>query len=278
MLATVILALPSCLLAQTIGSPPHRVDVARYESSVGQEFANTVAVSLSKLQPLVPPGYVILPASVLGFGGPDQGIVAITNYRGIKPKISGISIMPSAAEISVSIVVAEPPDAAGAGLSAHGAYHLYTIAVYTSNPLFAAALRMTSMPVEFVPTIRVERNMDDATGVGEMFVDVPSNESPFKAFNTGNGYATGPGMLNAVFWYNRRKGKTALHYHNTPYRIGNAVGQVYTKPDTWLGELVKGGGIGVCPPDPTTGYACVVTSSLNLYYDDGSRGDLMLIQ
>ena len=125
-------------------------------------------------------------------------------------------------------MVAEPPETASAGLSAPGAFHLYALGIYTNNLVFEGVLSLTGLPVEYVPAIRYQRDMDDAAGVGDVLVEVPGKDSPFKTVNTGFSYAPMTGTLNAVFWYNCRNGKTALHYHNTPYRIGNASSQIYT--------------------------------------------------
>jgi hypothetical protein len=96
-------------------------------------------------------------------------------------------------------------------------------------------------------------------------------------FNTGLGYAPAPGAFNAVFWHDRHHEKVALHYLDEPYRIGNAISQIYTKPDSPFEALFEGGGLGPCPTDPETGYSCVTVPSLNLRYDEGSDGHLLLI-
>jgi hypothetical protein len=164
-----------------------------YSSSLGQEVVNLVAVDASRLQPLVPPGYVIVPASMtFGVGRADQGVVAITNYRGMHPLIDGISVMDNDVDINVAIGVAEPAAAAGAGLSFPGAFHLYTVAMYTNDPLYAAVLFADAMPVQYVPEIPYQRNMDDATGVGVVTANVPNLGSPFMTVTTGYGYALAP--------------------------------------------------------------------------------------
>jgi hypothetical protein len=112
-----------------------------YSDSLGQEVDNLVAVDASRLQPLLPPGYVIVPASnFFGVGRANQGVVAIANFRGMHPLIDGISVLDNDVAIDVGIVVAEPAAAAGAGLSIPGAFHLYTLAIYTNDPLYAVVL------------------------------------------------------------------------------------------------------------------------------------------
>jgi hypothetical protein len=250
-----------------------------YSDSLGQEVDNLVAVDASRLQPLLPPGYVIVPASnFFGVGRANQGVVAIVNFRGMHPLIDGISVLDNDVAIDVGIVVAEPAAAAGAGLSIPGAFHLYTLAIYTNDPLYAVVLFADAMPVQYVPGITYQRNMDDATGVGVVTVNVPNLGSPFMTVTTGYGYALATGALDAVFWHNSLVGQTALHFHDIPYRIGNAAGQVYVKPQSWLAALLNDGGSGACPPDPTTGYACVVAPSFNLHFDNGGQGTLLLIQ
>jgi hypothetical protein len=70
----------ACCLAY---SPVARADaetIHTYSKSRAHEIDNAIAVDLSKLSPLVPPGYAIIPAANLGLGGFDQGIVVIANF------------------------------------------------------------------------------------------------------------------------------------------------------------------------------------------------------
>lgn len=76
------------------------------------------------------------------------------------------------------------------------------------------------------------RAMDDATGVGDMSVVVPSNYSPFAIVDHGSGYFLQSDGLNAVFWFDSRHGKMALHFFDVPFRFGNAFGQIYTQPNS----------------------------------------------
>jgi hypothetical protein len=118
--------------------------------------------------------------------------------------------------------------------------------------------------------------MNDASGVGDVNVGVPAKKSPFYSRNTGFGYAPA-GALDAVFWYNGVHGKAVLHFHDEPFRQGQALSQVYTQPGSKWDNLLSGGGFGPGAPDPTTGYNSIVTPSLNFRYDHGSRGRLMLL-
>lgn len=266
------------LLAQSSRVEADRDVLLTYLSALGQEVASLIAVSPSKLQPFLPPGYAIIPASALGVGDLNQGIVGITVYRGIGALIDRIpSVADSHVAIMVSIVVAEPAEAVGAGLSIPGAFHFYILAIYTNDPLYAAHLGEADLPVELVRKILYQRPMDDATGVGDMSANIPSKGSPFMTVTSGFGYALATGALNAVFWYNGHHGKMALHFAQ-PYRIGNAISQIYTKPASPLEALLKDGGSGPCLSDPETGYSCVTAPALNLRYDQGSDGTLLLIE
>src|SRR5262245_60809336 len=132
------------------------------------------------------------------------------------------------------------------------------------------------MPAEFVPGITYERLMDDASGFGDVNVGVPAGHNPFYSRNTGFGYEPA-GALDAVFWHNGKLGKAVLHFHDEPFRQGQALSQVYTQPASRWDTLLTGGGFGPGTPDPTTGYNSIVTPSLNLRYDQGSRGRLLWI-
>ncbi|MCJ1883212.1 hypothetical protein LNY03_29315, partial [Pseudomonas nitroreducens] len=72
-----------------------------------------IPVNASTLAPLLPAGYSVLPASALGFGSPDQGLVAIFNFRGIDPTVDGKTHgKQRRASIDIVIAVAEPAQAA----------------------------------------------------------------------------------------------------------------------------------------------------------------------
>ena len=56
------------------------------------------------------------------------------------------------------------------------------------------------------------------------------------------------------------------------------MGQIYTQPESKWEALFSGGGLGPCgpppdPPDPN----CVMAPSVNLKYDDGTLGKLVVV-
>jgi hypothetical protein len=267
-----------CLLGHSAAA---RADVKllhTYGSSLGHEVTSIIAVSMSKLLPLVPAGYTIAPAASVGFGGPDQGLVVIVNFQGFDPTLDGRErLRRSQVAIDVGILVVEPAAAAQAGLAIPGAFHFYTRAIYTNDGLYAASLFLAGMPVELVPRIAYRRDMD-ATGVGDLAVDVPVRHSPFQTLGTGFGYAPVPGALDGVFWHDNRRSTAALHFHDVPFQQGTALTSVYTKPGSPLDTLLDGGGLGPCAPHPETGYRCVLAPALNLRYDEGTEGRLLLIR
>jgi len=58
-----------------------RVDVLHtYAHSLAHEVDTAIAVDAAKVAARLPAGYVLVPASALGVGGPDQGIVVIVNF------------------------------------------------------------------------------------------------------------------------------------------------------------------------------------------------------
>jgi hypothetical protein len=61
-----------------------------YGNSRGHEIINVIAVDAFKLRPLLPHGYVMVPAASVGFGGPDQGVVVIAT-RTLRPDIAASS-------------------------------------------------------------------------------------------------------------------------------------------------------------------------------------------
>jgi hypothetical protein len=250
-----------------------------YGSSLGQEVVNVIAVDESKLLPLLPAGYNIVPAESVGFGGPDQGIVAIANFRGVDPVVDNSKpLKQDQIAIDVAILVEEPGDAVQAGVSIPGAHHLYTLGIYTNDARYAASLRSAEIPVEFVNKISYQRDMNDASGVGDLIVSVPSKKSPFHTFSSGQGYVPVPGAFNAVFWHDGKKGSAALHFLDQPFRQGTAISRIYTQPSSTWDNLFDGGGLGPCDPHPETGYKCVIAPALNLRYDEGTVGKLQLIK
>jgi hypothetical protein len=230
------------------------------------------------------------PANTLGIPGlddPDQGIVAIANFRGIHPTVDGRPTgKRDQVAIDVGILIHEPPKAEQAGVNIPGAFHLYTLAIYTDDARYAASLRSADMPVEFVNKISYQREMLDETGVGgDLLVSVPSRDSPFQTVSSplepyalvtdSNG---SPLPFNVVFWHNGSKGTAALHFLDQPFRQGQAIGQIHTQPESKWAALFSGGGLGPCgspdaPPDPS----CVIAPSVNLKYDDGTLGKLVVI-
>lgn len=249
-----------------------------YGSSLGHEVANVIAVNASKLRPLLPEGYTLTSASSVGFGGDDQGVIVIANFRGIDPAIDHRKPHNrNQVAVDVAILVSEPTESAQAGVSIPGAFHFYTLAIYTNDPRYAASLHRAEIPVEFVNKINYQRNINDATGVGELIVNIPSHNSPFHSYSSGQGYMPMPGAFNAVFWYDGFKGKAVLHFHDQPYQQGTAITRIYTEPFSTWDDLFDGGGLGPCDPHPETGYPCVIAPSLNLRYDKGTVGKLWLI-
>lgn len=251
-----------------------------YHNSLGQEATSLIPADATKLLPLLPAGYSVVPAAALGIGDQSDGIVALANFRGFDQTVDGISSgKQEYVAVWVAIVVAEPAEAAEAGLSISGAFHLYALSAYVNSAQAFASMQGADMPVELVNLIDYQRGMDDATGVGDLIVTVPAKEAPFFSFNhSGQGYFPTPGSLDAVFWKDGRKGKVALHYHGEPFRLGNAISQIYTDPQSTLGKLIEGGGWGSCPSDASTGYGCVIAPAFNLRYDEGSVGALLSIE
>ncbi len=250
-----------------------------YSSSLGQELTSVIAVSTSKLLPLVPTAYTIVPASALLVGRPDQGIVALVNFRGFNPTVDQRrSNHEPQITIDLGILVAEPAEAAAVGLSIPGAFHFYTLAILTNDNHYAASLHDARMPANFINKISYQRSMNDATGVGDLAVRVPAHNPLFFSLNTGQGYALAPGALNAAFWHDGQKGKAVLSFSNQPFRQGNAISQLYTRPHSPLDTLVAGEALGPCPPDPNSGYSCIITAALNFRYDQGTVGKLQLVK
>jgi hypothetical protein len=250
-----------------------------YGNSLGHEVVNVIAVSASKLLSLVPPEYTIVPASSLLVGRPDQGIVTIANFQGINPTVDQRpSSRPTQVAIDVGILIIEPAEAAKAGVNIAGAFHIYALTIFTNDSQYAASLHTGDMPVDFVDAIGYQREMDDATGVGDLIVSVPAQHPTLYSINTGQGYAPAPGVFNAVFWNDGQRGTAVLNFIDQPFLQGNAISLIYTRPNSTLNALLDGGGLGPCSPDPQTGFNCVIAPSLNLRYDEGTVGKLQLIK
>jgi hypothetical protein len=277
--ATTVAVAAQVLHAQSLVARSNAKVIHAYGNSLGYEVDNVIAVSASKLTPLLPAGYTIVPAASLGFGRPDQGIVVIANFRGIDPTVDERRTNEHyQVAIDVALLVTEPDKAAEAGVSIPGAYHLYALTIYTNDAVYAASLRRADMPVELVNNISYQREMDDASGIGDLIVRVPDTDSAFSTVNSGQGYFPVPGALNAVFWHDGHKGTAVLHFLNQPFRQGSSISRIYTKPHSTWAALFDGGGLGPCSPDPRTGFGCVIVPGLNLRFDQGTAGKFLLIK
>jgi hypothetical protein len=268
---------------QAFGKPPAKsngngaVVLHTYETEFGTEVINTIPVGAANLVPLLPGGYQLVPAAALGLGGWDQGIVAIVNFQGTNNTLDGRrSRQRRRTVIDLLILVAEPAAAEMAGLDIPGAFHLYSLAFYTDDVRYAASLRSADMPVEFVPRLMHDRQID-MDGEGTLFVDVPSKNSPFYSLNTAFGHSPA-GPLDAVFWYEGKKGTAAIHFQHDTHEEEQAQSLVFTEPGSPLNALLEGGGFGPGPTDPETGYESVTTPSLNILYPQGAFGRLLLIE
>ena len=119
--------------------------------------------------------------------------------------------------------------------------------------------------------------LDDASGIGNLIVTVPSDTVTLKTIASALGYSPAVGGLNAIFWYEGFQGTAVLHYHGEPFQQGNAIAEVFTQPQSRWDDLLSHGGLGPCPPNPDTGYTCVATPALNFRYDKGTDGRLLLV-
>jgi uncharacterized protein YjbI with pentapeptide repeats/CubicO group peptidase (beta-lactamase class C family) len=248
-----------------------------YRKSTAMEVINAIPVDFHKVLPLLPQEYDFLPAAAVGLGGADQALVVIANFQGSQPQIDDAE--PAAADqvaIDLAILVQEPPHAATTGLDIPGAFHVYTLAIYTNDAPYAATLQSVGMPVELVPHIVYDRPMDDLTGLGDLNVSVPIDDESFYSHNTGFGYVPA-GVLNAILWHNGSRGTSVLHFMDEPTELGQALSEIYTAPGSNLNSLLQGGGVGPGPTDPVTGFESVLAPSLNYRYREGSFGRLLLI-
>jgi hypothetical protein len=248
-----------------------------YRVTTAWEMAQTIPVRAATLRPLLPDGYALLPADALGLGGADQGIVVIVNFQGRDPVIDQ---RPPARHdriaIDVGIVVAAPATAAAAGLDVPGAFHFYTLAMYSDDAPYAASLRAAGMPMTLLPQITYDRQIDDASGVGTLTVRVPDRRAPFHSRTEAVGYQP-VAAFDAIFWHAARQGVLALQFHLDPVRQGQALSQLSAAPESRWGRLLLDGGLGPCPADPASGDGCVRTPALNLRYDQGDIGRLFRI-
>src|SRR5262245_62000395 len=275
--------LAAAALAGAFATPP-RAQVQQpellhtYSNSNAHEVVNVIAVDMAKLRPLVPTEYTIVPASAVLFGRPDQGIVAIANFEGSNPIVDGRPIGRSQVAIDLAVLIAEPAGAASLGLNIPGAFHLYGLRIFTDNARYAAILRSGGMSVEFFEQIGYQRTMDDATGVGDLNVSLPDRYPFLYSANTGQGYAPGQGVFRSSFWHDGERGTVVLSFFDEPFFQGNALSSIYTRPNGSLSGLFEGAGLGPCPTDPATGFRCILAPSLNLRYDEGTRGKLQLLK
>jgi hypothetical protein len=264
---------------------PARADARRsdvkvlhtYAVSSAWQVAHTIAVSTTNLLPLLPAGYQLVPASAIGLGSSAQGVVMVANVQGSRLSIDG---RPSHNDdllvVDVGILIAEPAEAALANANLPGALHFHTLAIYTDDPHYAASLRTSGMPVEFVKGIAFDRQFDDATGFGTLAVDVPARDAPFHSTNTGFGYQPVPGELHAVFWHRDRHGTSVLHSRQAILQ-GPALSQLYLRTGSRWGRLLLGGGIGPCPADPPSRSECVSTPSFSFRFPQGFHKRLSMI-
>lgn len=247
-----------------------------YQIGPGTEIANTIPIRADKLRPLLPDDYELVPAAALGLGGWNQGIVVIVNFHGPNSTIDARQPhQPFSTDVDLAILVREPVAARLIGADIPGAFHFYSLGFYTDDAEYAASLRAVDMPVEFVPQIEHEREIDD-DGVGTLRMEVPSRNSPFQSLNMAFGYAPA-GALNVVFWHTAKRGTAVLHFQIEATEQGQAQSWIFTEPGSPLNLLLEGEGFGPGPTDPETGYESVMTPSLNLLYPRGTRGRLLWI-
>jgi hypothetical protein len=273
--AAAFIVLP--VTAATAAVPGVKV-VHTVQVTPGRELTNAVAVDNSKLLPLLPPGYNLVPASALGLGGNTQGLVAIVNFTNTGLNLDGKPTgQPNTVAVDVGILIAPPPAANAGGLNIPNAFHLYTLDIFTNDPAYKDALLSGGIPAKFFNDITAQSTLDDATGLGDLAVNVPGKRPLLNTVNTGLGHAAVPFPLDAIFWHEGARGSSALHFHNDPLRQGQGIGKVYTQPPSMLQGLLDGGGLGPCPPDAATGNHCVVAPALNFRYPNGGVGELLLI-
>ncbi|MGW0185789.1 hypothetical protein ACWDV7_08570 [Streptomyces sp. NPDC003362] len=247
-----------------------------YQFSFATEVSNAIRVNKEKLIPLLPEGYSPVPASALGVGGENDGVVAIVNICDENLSIDGAPSRRTTLVQDVGILVREPADAAAAGLDIPGAFHIYLLALYTDNRPYAESLRSGDIPVQFVPNITHDRRIDEA-GVGEQTVRVPAKDNPYYSLNKATGFVA-TGEVAAILWHEGDKGTAALNFRFDLAQQGSAQSEVFTKPGTKLNRLLAGGGAGPGPTDPKTGFASIRTPSLTFQYSQGGNGSLILIK
>lgn len=251
-----------------------------FGNSKGHEIVNVIAVDMTRLRPLVPAQYTPVPASAVLFGRPDQGVVVMANFQALNPFVDNTpGHRRTQVDIDVAILIAEPAAAASVGLNVPGTFHLYALRIFTDDPRYAESLRHGGIPVEFFEQIGYQRPMDDATGVGDLIVSLPERHPFLASANAGQGYAPVPNAANrAAFWVDGERGTAVLSFVDQPFRQGGAISRIYTRPNGSLNRLLEGGGLGPCPPDPNTGFPCILAPGLNFSYDQGTVGTLQLLK
>jgi hypothetical protein len=252
--------------------------VHTYKLSPGAEVTNAIAVDQQKLATYLPTEYELLPASILGLGGSDQGIVAIVNFRSSNLAIDDKTHSRfGPVVIDVGIIISQPDAAVEAGLDIPGAFHFYTLRIYSTDARYLESLRDADLPVQFKPFIAYVRTIDDVSGLGHLSVFVPDKKSALGSFNEGLSLPPAVGALNAIFWYEGGEGTAALHFRNERFQLGNAISRVFTSTEGDWGELLAGGGLGPCTSPAVPGLTCIQTPSLNLRYPVGTVGRLFLL-
>lgn len=260
-----LFAVPPSANARLDTAPPDVVALHTYSATTAWEIANLIPVSLTKLTPLLPDGYQAVPASAQGVGTPDQGIVVVANFQALDFQVEGRAPRRQTT-IDVAILVSEPKNASVSGVSIPGAFHLYTLAIATDDPVYAASLNDGGMPVIRIDKILYNRQIDDSSGVGTLTVSVPEDRPFLHSVNNAMGYQLADGARDAVFWYNGTRRISILHFHDAPFKQGQALSQVYIRLGSRWNDLIAGAGSGTCAPDPQTGDPCVMSPSLNLRY------------
>lgn len=250
-----------------------------YSKSTAVELVSAIPVDADKLTGLLPAGYTVRSAADVGLGEPQQGLVLIANFRGEDPKIDDRARgRETQVAVDLGIFVNQPAGAAAAGVDMESAFQFYALAIYTDDAPYAASLRAADMPVEHIHDILYDRQMDDLSGIGKLRVRIRTNKPLLLSVNKGLEYATVGDALDAVFWYEGKRGTAVLHFHDIPLEQGNGKSKVFTPPGSMLEELISGGGLGPCAPDPVTGYPCVLSRAMNLRYRNGSTGRLLLLE
>lgn len=187
LLVRVLLSL-SLLVAGTPAQADAEV-LHTYVVSKGHEVDHLIAVDAAKLVDLLPAGYALVPASEFGVGSPDQGIVVIINFEGLDPTIDNrLMSAHNRVGVDVTILVTEPAGAAEAGVAFPGAFHFYTLAMYSNDPPYVASLRQAGIPIGISPNLVYQWGVDDVSGAGEVAIDIPTPRSALASRSTAFGF------------------------------------------------------------------------------------------